>query len=371
MSQQKILFLLNQLVVGGTERNVVVLSQNLDHAKYEIKLWTLLPGGGFESRVVNTPVKIHCLNRKSPRDPIFALRAAWQIARTDASLVHTFLPTIGFYAALARRLFFLRKPIIQWVGASNFESPRTRLYWKWLCGSVDLLIANSESVKQELIKLGVDPARIVIINNGHDLAAYKKPVDVAAVRSEFQLQPDQKLLLCVSRLVSYKRVRDAIDAVPHILAKGHNVKLVIAGDGEERESLSQQIKELGLTDRVLLLGNRADVIELRRSADLFLYPSEVEGLCNSVIEACLARMSIVACAARGVVDVVQNEKEALLVPERSPERLASAVDALLRDPAKAERLAAAAEEQANRRFGMPAFVEQISAVYDRLIAKGS
>ncbi len=120
-------------------------------------------------------------------------------------------------------------------------------------------------------------------------------------------------------------------------------------------------------DRVILTGRRSDIPELLRSADLFVFPSESEGLPNSIIEACLARLPIVACDVPGVTDVVENGRHAVLVPPRAPTELAAAIQRLLDDPSESARLATTAYEMAIDRFSIAGFMERIHRVYDDLL----
>src|SRR5688572_25917038 len=105
MPVRKVLLFINTLRTGGTERNLVSICEHIDRNRFDPQVWQLIPGDEFESKVRETGIPIHDLNRKSPRSISFAIRAAWQISRCDADLIHVFLPTAGFYAALARTLF--------------------------------------------------------------------------------------------------------------------------------------------------------------------------------------------------------------------------------------------------------------------------
>ena len=281
------------------------------------------------------------------RSPGFAIRAARRIARTDAAIVHAFLPAIGFYGALAKRFFGLRKPMILSVGYPD-DVPNERLLWRLLVRCYDRAIANSSTVQDVLCGRGFERSQVSLIPNGHDFAPYSLPLDRERIRATLGVQSQEKLLITVGRLIDSKRVCDAIAALATIRSNGHAAKLVVVGDGPNRAALERQANSLDVGNAVTFAGNRSDVIDLLRSADLFLFPSESEGLSNAVIEACLARLPIVACSIAGVAEIVHDGREAILAPPHSPLRLAGAVETCLRDHQLAERLAAAAHERGSR-----------------------
>jgi glycosyltransferase involved in cell wall biosynthesis len=140
------------------------------------------------------------------------------------------------------------------------------------------------------------------------------------------------------------------------------------GDGPKRAALETQAHSLDVGNAVTFAGNRSDVIDLLRSADLFLFPSESEGLSNAVIEACLARLPIVACSISGVADIVRDGEEALLVPPRSPMRLVAAVETCLWKAVLAEKLAGAAQRCALDNYGLEHFLTRLYDAYDNALA---
>src|SRR5690606_37287064 len=112
-------------------------------------------------------------------------------------------------------------------------------------------------------------------------------------------------------------------------------RLIIAGEGALRGALEQQVQDLGLGERVSLLGHREDVPALVRAADLYISSSWSEGLGTSVLEALAAGTPTVATVAGGVGEMVRDGETGYLVPNRAPEKLAEAMLASMRDPGRA------------------------------------
>jgi glycosyltransferase involved in cell wall biosynthesis len=361
----QVLFLVNTLRVGGFERDVAALCEHIDLNRFQPEVWILGGGGQFEDRVLRSGVRLRNFGRKWSRSPVFACKMAYEISRTRAKLIHAFLPTIATYAALARTCFGVRQPMVLSIGQSHTVRAE-RWMFRWCSRTFDWLVANSRSAADLGQKLGFSPHRISVIPNGHLVDRYLRQTDRQAVRASLGVLANERMLLYVGRLIDTKRVCDAIDAFS-LLGADCPVKLVIAGDGPQRGALVAQVSKLGLNERVVFAGQRRDVPDLLQAADVFVFPSETEGLPNSLIEACLSRLPIVACQVGGVVDVVKNGETAILVAPRSPTELAAAVQCLLRNPAKADSLASAAEIHARHNYSVDQSLNALYDVYDRLL----
>ena len=142
---------------------------------------------------------------------------------------------------------------------------------------------------------------------------------------------------------------------------------VIAGEGPERRSLEARARALELDGRVVFLGYRNDPADLLSACDLFVLPSLFEGFPLSVLEAAAAGRPVIATAVDGTVEAVRHGETGLLVPPADPAALAAAINALLRDPALAFRLGAAAKIHAYREFSADRMIEQVTESYDELL----
>ena len=108
---------------------------------------------------------------------------------------------------------------------------------------------------------------------------------------------------------------------------------------------------------------------LLMASDLFVYPSEFDGLANVVIEASLAGVPIVACDAPGVRDAVSHGEHALLVPPRNVEQLSMAIADVLATPQQSQRRAHSARQHAMRSYTMESMLSNIYAFYDDILAE--
>ena len=175
----------------------------------------------------------------------------------------------------------------------------------------------------------------------------------------------------VGRLVGWKGVADLVTAVGLLRDRGHSrIRCVIAGVGPEEAALREQLRRLGLADAVELLGwvDHAEVPRLLATLDVAVYPSRIEadgtteGQGLSVLEAMAAARPVVATRVGGIPDSISDGVEGLLVPERSPERLAAAISSLLDDPATASRIGAAARDRAVGTFSRAASARRFDTI---------
>jgi glycosyltransferase involved in cell wall biosynthesis len=369
MPPQKLLFLCNTMRPGGTERNVAMICQKIDRTRFEPELWLLHGGGEFEPLVRDAGVKIVNLNRGWARSPIFALRAAWKIARAECALIHTFLPAITVYASLGRLIFGFDKPMIMSLGTTAIPNQfEEKLFRNYFTETLDHIIVNSNSVKDFALDLGYKDSSITLVPNGHNLEKFQLPIDRAAVRASLGVEPDETLLAFAGRLIETKRVPDLITAFKQLLVKHPKLKLVLCGDGPLTEQIKNQIQELNLESKVTLLGFVKNVPQILRSADLFVFPSVVEGLPNAVIEAELSGLPIVACDIPGTRDVITHQETGLMTPPQNPEAFAATVDTLLNNPHLAATLGKNAAAHAMQNYSEQGCLDKLYAVYDRLLS---
>jgi glycosyltransferase involved in cell wall biosynthesis len=219
-------------------------------------------------------------------------------------------------------------------------------------------------VGQYAVELGFDAQRLHLVPNGHYIAPYQQEFDRAALRAEYRVGPRDKFLLSVGRVIPTKRMNDLVAALRIVRQRYPQWRLVIVGDGPLVEQLQGQIAEAGLSDEIFLAGRGRNLVPLLKSADLFVFPSEVEGLPNAVIEAGLAGLPIIACDAPGVRDVIEHEQTGLLVPTRNPAALAAAIMDLFEHPDKAQRLATLAREQMIAQYSTESSLESLYRAYE-------
>nr|WP_253904641.1 glycosyltransferase family 4 protein [Adlercreutzia sp. ZJ473] len=198
---------------------------------------------------------------------------------------------------------------------------------------------------------------------GVDLSRFAAAKPRGPKRSELGIGDDNFAILSVGDLIPRKNQRAIVEALP--LLPGA-VRLVVCGEGSERESLLEQARELGVSDRISLLGFRDDMAGIMAACDCLVFPSVHEGLPVSVMEAMASGLPVVASSIRGVdPDLLVDRENGLLLSEATPEAIASAVSELMGDPSLGPRLAEGALSSV-RRFELGAAIRETALVYARV-----
>lgn len=172
---------------------------------------------------------------------------------------------------------------------------------------------------------------------------------------------------CIARLSEQKGLTYLIEAMS--LVTKPNVSLFIIGNGELRNDLINQTKELALEKRIHFLGYRSDIVECINSFDFCVLPSVFEGFGLVAIEAFMNGKTMIATDIPGVNEVV-NSENGILVPAENPQALAQAIKDLAGNPERRASLAAQAKRDYDTKFSYSIFLDNYRHFYQSL-RKGS
>jgi glycosyltransferase involved in cell wall biosynthesis len=234
---------------------------------------------------------------------------------------HYFYPD-GVAAARLGRYF--NKPVVITARGSDITQlptyPVPRKLIKWAADSASGIITVCNALRDEILRMGVAPERVVSLRNGVDLELFR-PVDRDAKRKILGL--DGFALLTVGNLVPVKAHELIIAAMPDL----PDVKLLIAGDGPNRAMLEGLADRIGVRDRVEFLGSvpQAQLPAYYNAADAMILASEREGWANVLLESMACGTPVIASRVWGTPEVVGAPEAGLLLPERTPAAIAAAV----------------------------------------------
>lgn len=230
-------------------------------------------------------------------------------------------------------------------------------------------IAVSKDLHTSLVNTGVDPARIDLIYNAVSIDADTLPNMRPELNAQYNLPPNARTYLAAGRLVWVKGHTHMVSAFAKAKAAGMNLYGFIVGDGELREPLENQIREAGLEDRVFLLGyaDHDRTLALIKSCDAFLMPSLYEGTPVAILEAMALSRPIIASHVGGIGELVEGEKEALLVESQNPDALFHAMQRLALDAELSARLGQAARQRVMRDFSLQSQVQATRESYRKAL----
>ena len=235
---------------------------------------------------------------------------------------------------------------------------------KTVFAQAQLVMARSQSLLDRLVELGC-PAEKLRMNH--------TPIPLEHLQPTVREAPTdgQWRFVQACRLIQKKGILTTLKALAIVKQTHPNLRYLLGGEGPLREKIRQKIEALGLKQNVELLGclDQDQLLAEYNRAHLFLHPSETtkesdqEGIPNSMLEAMATGLPIVATQHGGIPEAVTNGHDGLLVPERSPEALATALLTLMADSSELSRMSANAAASVRTNFGASAQVAALEDVY--------
>ena len=232
------------------------------------------------------------------------------------------------------------------------------------------MIAVSDDERDVLVRSQIfDAKQIRVIHNGVDIACIdqKSSLTRAEAKLRLDIHPDQRVVGVVGRLVPQKAPLVFVRAAKRVAAQAPNVLFVWVGSGPLQARVESQARKEGVPLR--LLGHREDVWEVMRAFDVFVLPSQYEGLPFALLEAMALSLPVVVTNVVGIRDVVKDQASGLIVPANAPAAMASAVLSLFRDPQRAGALAATARKKVITEFAVEQMLDRHQALYEEVCAR--
>ena len=297
------------------------------------------------------------------------LAAAWRLSRILKQLrpdvVHAHDPHGVAMSAIALSMSTLpTQPRLIASRRVDFHLRNSALS-RWKYRQVDCFICASEAIRTMLVGDGIARRRTVTVHEGIDLARVKA-APRAELHKELWLPHDAPLVGNVAALVPHKGQKYLIDAAARLLREAPDTRVIIAGEGELRESLAHQIKHHHLEKHVILAGFRPDVLSVHKAFDVFVMSSVTEGLGTSLLDAMACARPVIATRVGGIPEVVVDGETGLLVPPRDPEALAAAIVRLVKDRNLRAKMGDAGLARVHSAFSAEQMVKNTLRVYQRV-----
>ena len=298
------------------------------------------------------------------------LAAAWRLSRVikqlQPEIVHAHDPHGVAMASLALSMSTL--PVRARLIASrrvDFHMRQSALS-RWKYRQVDCFICASDAIRRIVVSDGIPRKRTVTVHEGIDLGRVAA-APPATLHQELWLPHEAPLVGNVAALVPHKGQRHLVDAAARVLPEHPDARFIIAGEGELRASLEQQIRQHHLEKHVMLVGFRADILSLHKAFDVFAMSSVTEGLGTSLLDAMACGKPVVATTVGGIPEVVVHEETGLLVPPRDPAAMAAAIVRLLADPGLRQQMGEAGLARVRTHFSAETMVQNTLRVYQQVV----
>ncbi|MCX6779480.1 MAG: glycosyltransferase family 4 protein [Candidatus Magasanikbacteria bacterium] len=331
--------------IGGPARMIEQLVTDLSQKKVDV---TVL---AFNKKKVTPHPFVVC---KTQSKWVFCYKL-WQLA-CKVDLVYTCdLYTAGFLSWLIGKKLLRKKLIVRFAGDSAWESAlnkkqtkddivsfqKKKYSWQvelmkrfrsWVLKSADQVIAVSNFMKEVAQLIGVETSKIEVIYNSVDFV--EKGHSVALdIKKKLGILSGEKIIMTAGRLVPWKGV-DGLIKVAVELKKNQTVlpfKIIVVGDGPDKEKLEKLASDLGVKDLIVFVGKipLEQIFNYYAIADVFILNSQYEGLSHVLLEVLSLGRPIIASACGGNLEVIENEKNGLLVEYNNVGEIVLAIKRIL------------------------------------------
>ncbi|HZJ57114.1 MAG TPA: glycosyltransferase family 4 protein [Clostridia bacterium] len=316
---------------GGMKEHYMALTEGLIGNGMDVIALCSLSRGDRKrlSKWGATVVPFVIRGRISPiRDILAILRLARLLRRYRVDILHCH----GFRAGLIGRIaaLFVRCPCIYTI--HNFfpkslgKLGTMGIAWaeKRLSGITKNIITVSGALKKYTAKgLAIDPDKIKIIYNGIDPPNYIG--DDHDIRQMWGIEPEEKLVGTVARLIPAKGLDVLIDAVPPVLEEFPDTKFMIVGDGPDRSNLMDKAAHLNCSKNIIFAGHSEYIWYYYEAFDIFVLPSLSEGLGISILEAMAMGKPVIATNVGGIREIIDHNRNGYLIPPGDSGELADAL----------------------------------------------
>ena len=376
-------------IIGGISPHVYYLSKSL--AKNGVKVYVVtcdFPGAPQHEVVDGVEVfRIDSYKNPSPDFATWVYLMNVNMQKEAAALVNSLGRNIDIFhahdwlvadAGIGLKHVF-RKPLLTTVRSTEIgrrngihfdyeqmihqtEAWFTYEAWKVIC-------CSNYMVSHVRWAFGLPEDKLVMVPNGVNTEVYTKIEnnDLRHFRNKFAL-PEEKIVLFVGRLVHEKGIHVLVNAVPKVLEKV-NSKFIIVGNGYMREQLSNIVRHIGLTHKVMFTGFVDDetLRKLQKCADVSVVPSLFEPFGIVALEAMAAKSPVVVSDTGGLSEIVEHDLAGVKVYPDNPDSLAWGIAKVLRDEAYANWIKTNAYKKVQEKYDWDRIAQKTKAVYEAVL----
>jgi glycosyltransferase involved in cell wall biosynthesis len=241
----------------------------------------------------------------------------------------------------------------------DFFTEFLRIIQKFVAKGAEKIITPSQYLKNIISNWGINKEKIEVIYN----AVEKINFDISKDEAKKKIGIEGNIILSIGRLVPWKGFSALIEIMPDLLKENPNFKLIIVGEGEEKENLKFKIENLKLENNVKLIGKiiHPEIPFYFKAADFFVLNSEYEGLSHVILEAMQFGVPVIASNKGGNPELVEDGKNGFLVEYNNKEKIKEAILKLWRDKSLQEKFIQNSKEKL-KEFNWENLVEKTLSV---------
>ena len=371
-NKQKInvIHIVEELTIGGFEKILTAIALGLDKKKYNVSVWCLREGGFFADKLVKEGIDVKTLHISTSRNPLSIYKLYRLLKCHKFDIIHTHAYSAGTIGRISA--FLAGVPVIISHNHSIYDYYcKYYNFVEWFLGLItDRVICISEMVKcfaNETQR--INASKLITIHNGIDDVFAVTEKRSSNLRKELGIPANHSVIGTIAHLEEHKGLKYLLEAASLLLASKKDISFLFVGEGALRGKLKELCVDLKIEKNVIFAGERSDIPEILSLTDIFVLPSLREGLGLAILEAMACGKPVIATNVGGIPEIVKDGENGVLVLPKNHEVLYRAMNELLGDREKREKMGRIGRRVYDENFRAKTMVEKIEDLYDFLINK--
>lgn len=347
------------------------IAKHINRQKFKVVVCCLGEEGVIGKQIKDLEIEVvsfNC-NRLGTLNVALLMKLVSFLKERKFDIIHTHMYNASFYGRVGAFLSGI-PVIISAVHNTYAKRKLHRIIINLLLSKITKIIfVGTPAVKEDVKKYDHIPdEKIEILSYGVDTDKFLKKYDRDVIRKNLGLAPGDFIVGSVARLEKAKGQKYLIEAVQILKDKGLNVKCLVIGSGSLEQELRNQVIAKEVEDRVFFLGTRNDLPELFSVMDMFVFPSLWEGLPLSLLSAMAAELPIITTHVGGIIDVIEDCKDGLVVPDSNAPAIASAIEKILENKELRNMLSENARQKVLQCYSAESMTRKLEVKYEELIS---
>jgi len=364
----KILYLINNMGRGGTEKQLYLLIKYLSRNVFETMVITVCGSG--DNPVTASNINIYDMEIKGSIIKPFNFKKIYKaikiVKRYRPCIIHSWLFHSNLIAAIMKVLMPNVKLVTSKRGSNFWYTKKHFFINKFVYRISDSIVVNADSLKEEIGSYNNIESKIKIIHNGIESHLTYKNISINPQVKDLK-KKDKIIIGCVGRFVPEKRYEDVIHACKIIIKKYSNIHFVLVGGRGGISKYRRMVDRNNLNSYITFTGEVNDVLPFIKGFDIFLNASSFEGLPNAILEAMLMGKPIIATRVGGIPELIKDGENGVLINPCHPEEIVNAIEILINNE-KMRRKIAQNNLEKIKNFSVSKMVSQIEKLYFNLLS---
>jgi glycosyltransferase involved in cell wall biosynthesis len=360
----KITYVIGTLEIGGAEKQLLYLCQNLDKSLFSPIVISLRKGGALKTDFLQNNIPVVEIGKRWKLDPGFFFRLVKVLQNGKPDILHTFMFTANTWGRFAGILVGIKKIITSERCVDIWKRGYHRAVDRFLLKFTDKVIANSKGVEDFYLKTeNIPEEKINVIYNGFDIDRISSTAISPGLKKQLGLEKAEFIVGAGGRFTAQKGFIHLLKAVPAVLKVYPGCFFIFVGDGPLRGKFEKFVSLNNLEKNVIFTGYRNDINEIFKLCDVIAVPSFFEGMPNIVIEAMAIAKSVIVSDINEMKEFVKEGITGFFTEPGNERQIAEKLVMLLKDGNLRERAGRNAYNFVKENFALERMVKSYEKIY--------